>query len=345
MWGTRGVVSALGKRPPRNAAARKHKSETPSGGVTAAGRGASHGSEVVVAQQLRLLSKICSVCVALVLSFTMGAQGALGQEAPPTYTPEQLNYLVARIALYPDPLLAQILTVSTFPDQIPDAAKWADEHHYMAGEELAQAISSDQLPWDPSVQALLPFPSVLGTMASDIKWTTDLGNAVLGERGAVMDAVQRQRHKAARYGYLRFGGPIIVTGTTYIEIAPTNPAYIVVPVYDPAVVFAPPRPGFVVGAAIEFGFGVMIGTWFHPWGWGATRFVWADHAVFINNVRWERTWANRHTYVHPYPGIHHYAVNARVEHHELLSRSAAERAAPHEGHPMHEEHGGQHGGH
>jgi Protein of unknown function (DUF3300) len=298
-----------------------------------------------MAQQLPLVSKIWSLCTALVVSFTMCAQGVLGQEAPPTYTPEQLDNLVTRIALYPDPLLAQILTAATFPDQIPDAAKWADEHHYMTGEELAQAISGDQLSWDPSAQALLPFPSVLEMMASDMRWTTDLGNAVLAARDAVMDAVQRERHKAAHYGYLRFGGPIIVTGTTYIEIAPTNPAYIVVPVYDPAVVFAPPRPGFVVGAAIEFGFAVMIGTWFHPWGWGATRIVWADHAVFINNVRWERTWANRHRYVHPYPGLHHYPVNGRAEHHELIARTPAERAAPHEGHPMHEVHGEQHEGH
>jgi len=283
-----------------------------------------------------------ATCLAFMLSFALLAQYSFAQEAPPAYTPEQLDNLVARIALYPDPLLAQALTASTFPDQIPDAAKWADEHHYLKGQELAQAIQNDQLPWDPTVQALLPFPSVLDTMASDMSWTTDLGNAVLADRNAVMDAVQRARHKAKDYGYLRTGGPIVVSGGTYIDIMPADPAFIVVPAYDPLIVFAPPRPGFVVATAIGFGFGIAIGTWFHPWGWGTTRIVWSNHAVFINNARWERTWANRHTYVHPFPGVHHYAASARVEHHELVQRSQAERNAAHNGHEVHEEH--EHGG-
>lgn len=281
----------------------------------------------------------CSACLALLLSFALCAQATLAQN-PPAYTPDQLDQIVARVALYPDPLLAQILTAATFSDQIPDAAKWADEHHYLQGDQLAQAITNDQLSWDPSVQALLPFPSVLDSMASDMAWTTDLGNAVLADRNAVMDAVQHQRHLAEQYGYLRTGGPIVVSGGSYITILPANPAFIVVPAYNPVVVFAPPRPGFVVGAAIGFGFGITIGTFFHPWGWGSTRIVWADHAFFINNVRWERTWANRHDYVHPYPGLHRYAPSARVEHHDLVPRSQAERSAPHEGHPAHEEHDG-----
>jgi len=287
-------------------------------------------------------SRLWASCLAVVLSFALCAQSTFAQ-APPAYTPEQLDNLVSRIALYPDPLLAQVLTASTFPDQIPDAAKWADEHHYLKGQELADAITKDQLPWDPSVQALLPFPSVLDTMASDMNWTTDLSNAVLAERDAVMDAVQRQRHKAKQYGYLRTGGPIVVSGGTYIDIVPADPAFIVVPAYDPLIVFAPPRPGFVIGAAIGFGFGVAIGAWFHPWGWGASRIVWVNHAVFINNVRWERTWVNRGTYVHPYPEVHRYAPAARVESHELIRRSETERAAARQGHEVHEEH--EHGGH
>jgi hypothetical protein len=288
--------------------------------------------------------KLWATCLAFILSFAILAQGTFAQDAPPpTFSPDQLDKLVSRIALYPDPLLAQVLTASTFPDQIGDAAKWADEHHYLKGEELSQAITNDQLPWDPSVQALLPFPSVLDTMASDMGWTTDLGNAVLAERDAVMDAVQRERHKAKEYGYLRTSGPIVVSGSTYIDIAPADPAFIVVPAYDPLIVFAPPRPGFVIGAAIGFGFVVGIGAWFHPWGWGATRIVWSNHAFFINNVRWERTWVNRRTYVHPYPEVHRYAAGARVEHHELIRRSENERAAAHAGHAVHEEH--EHHGH
>ena len=209
----------------------------------------------------------------------------------------------------------------------------------MTGQELADAIQQDQLPWDPSVQALLPFPSVLDTMASDAAWTNDLGNAVLGDRDAVMDAVQHMRKEAMDYGYLRSNAQIVVTGGPYIGIEPANPAFVVVPAYDPVVVYAPPRPGFFVGGAIGFGFGVTLGAWFHPWGWGTSRIVWGSHAIFINNARWDRNWANRRVYVHPYPGVHHYtAANHAVEHHELVHRSEAERNAEQHGHAVHEEH-------
>jgi hypothetical protein len=261
-------------------------------------------------------------------------------QAPPAYSPQQLDGIVGRIALYPDPLLAQILTASTFGDQIPDAAQWADEHHYLTGQELANAIQQDQVPWDPSVQALLPFPSVLDMMASDMAWTNDLGNAVLAQRDAVMDAVQRQRALSARYGYLKTNTQVVVTTGPYITIMPVNPAFIVVPAYNPAVVFVAPRPGFFIGGAISFGFGITIGAWFHPWGWGAVRFGWTEHAIFINNARWDRTWVNRTTYVHPYPGVHRYtaAQYHAAEHHQLVKRSDAEKQAAHEGHAVHEEH-------
>jgi hypothetical protein len=292
-----------------------------------------------------LARKIYSASIAFLLAFTVlipaaFAQAPTDQAPPPSFSPEQLDKLVSRIALYPDPLLAQVLTASTFPDQIPDAARWADEHHYLAGEELSKAINDDQLPWDPSVLALLPFPSVLEAMASDMNWTNDLGNAVLGQRPDVMDAVQRMRQKAKDFGYLRSNGQIVVSGGPYIGIEPVDPGFIVVPTYDPFIVFAAPRPGFFVGGAIGFGFGIRIGGWFRPWGWGATRIGWGEHAVIINNVRWERTWVNRRVYVHPYPGVHRYAVSgpARAEHHELIQRSAREREAARAGHPHEEEH-------
>jgi hypothetical protein len=257
---------------------------------------------------------------------------------PPSYSPEQLDKLVSRIALYPDPLLAQVLAAATFSDQIPDAAKWADEHHYLTGDDLAKAIAADQLSWDPSVQALLPFPSVLDTMASDMSWTSDLGNAFLAQRQDVMDAVQRMRQKAKDFGYLRSNDQIAVSGGPYIDIEPVNPAFICVPAYDPLIVFWPPRPGFVVGAAIGFGFGIGIGVAFRPWGWGYTRFDWGAHAVFINNAPWGRTWANRGFYAHPYAGLHRWGPGPRAaEGHRLIRRSEEERRAAHEGRPRPEE--------
>jgi hypothetical protein len=271
----------------------------------------------------------------------LAAVPVFAQGPPPSFAPPQLDQLVARIALYPDPLVAQILAGATYPDQIPDAAKWADEHHYLTGKALADAIQGDQLPWDPSVQALLPFPSVLEMMASDMNWTTDLGNAFLAQQQDVMEAVQRERRKARDYGYLRSNGQIVVGGGPYITIMPVNPAFVVVPYYDPRVVFFAPRPGLFVGGAIRFGFGVSLGLSFRPWGWGYNRFDWGGHAVFINNARWGRTWVNRGGYVHPYQGIHRYGPGERVvEHHEVHERSESERGAAREGRRVPEEHHG-----
>jgi hypothetical protein len=266
------------------------------------------------------------------------------QAPPPSFAPEQLDQLVGRIALYPDSLLSQVLAAATFPDQIPEAAKWADEHHYLHGQELANAIQEDQLPWDPSVQALLPFPSVLDTMAADQNWTRDLGNAFLAQQQDVMDAVQRERHKAQQYGYLRSNEQIVVGGGPYISINPVDPGYIVVPYYDPGVVFFAPRPGFFVGGGIRFGFGVGIGGFFRPWGWGYSRFDWGGHRLYINDRPWGRTWVNRGVYVHPYEGVRRFGPGARVaERHEVHPRSDRERSAQREGRRVEEEHrGGDH---
>ena len=257
---------------------------------------------------------------------------------PPSYPPQELDRLVSRVALYPDPLLSQIFAAATFPDQIQAAAQWADQHHYLTGDALAAAISADRLPWDPSVQSLLPFPSVLDMMASDMAWTSELGNASLAQQPDLMDAVQRERRQAYDYGYLRTNPQVIVNAGPYIEILPANPAFIVVPYYDPLIVFAPPRPGFFVGAAISFRFGIAIGPAFAPWGWGASRFAWGQHAVFINNARWNRTWTNRATYVHPY-GVPRYTGARPADGHRLEGRTAGERQAWRNGRERVEEHG------
>lgn len=265
---------------------------------------------------------------------------ALAQDGPPYYPPEDLDQMVSRIALYPDPLLAQVLAAATFPDQIPDAAQWSDQHHYLSGDELAQAISADQLPWDPSVQALLPFPAVLDMMARDMSWTSSIGNAFLAQQQDVMAAVQRMRYHAREFGYLRSDPEVIVGGGPYITILPARPDFLCVPYYDPAVVFAAPRPGFFVGAGISFRFGVALGPVFRPWGWGYNRIGWGERAVFINNTRWGRTWVNRGTYVHPY-AMERFGRPREAEwhdHHELVGRSERERSAERFGHERVEEH-------
>ena len=245
-------------------------------------------------------------------------------QQPPSYPPQQLDGMVSRIALYPDPLLAQILTASTFSNQIMDAAGWSRAHSYLAPDQMARAIQEDQLPWDPSVIGLLPFPQVLNMMSGDMGWSQQLGNAVLANRAAVMDAIQRQRSLAMNYGYLRTNPQerVYVAGPGDIEILPVDPGFIYVPYYDPYIVFARPRPGFFVGGAITFGPRIGIGV-FAPWGWGGISFGWRTHAIIVNNRPWERTWVNRGTYVHPYVAPRY--TRPYQEHHEMREYHAPPR--------------------
>jgi hypothetical protein len=184
----------------------------------------------------------------------------------------QLDSLVSRIALYPDPLLAQIFAAAAFPDQI------------------AAAVQGSGGTFDPSVEALMQYPSVLQMMASDPSWTQALGQAVMQDEGSVMDAVQNLRREAQQYGYLQSGPQMqVVDDGGYIDIMPVG-GYMYVPVYDPYVVFARPRPGFFVGGAIRFGGG------FH-WVNGYNRFDWRRHEVFVNRRVW--TPPVRRTYAAP----------------------------------------------
>ena len=249
----------------------------------------------------------------------------------PSYPAAELDRIVSPIALYPDPLLAQVLAATTFAMDIPEAARWADEHHYLTGTQLTAAMAADRLPWDPSVQALLPFPSVLDMMASAMPWTQELGDAVLAQRADVMDAVQRMRQKAQSYGYLRSTPQVTVSQGPYVEILPVDPGFIVVPSYDPYIVFGPPPPGFVIAGAIGFGFGVRIGTWFGPWGWGSSHFIWGTHALIINNAPWGRGWDNGGTYIHPYPGLPRHPGPRLPDRHRLIPRTQGERVAPRAG--------------
>jgi hypothetical protein len=243
----------------------------------------------------------------------------VGFAQPAPMGPRDLDRLVERIALYPDPLLAQILNASTYPDQIPGADMWANQHAYLHGDQLAHAIEEDHLPWDPAVQALLPFPSVLHMMNSDPAWTQQLGEQYMVQKDALMDAVQHDRKRAYDFGYLR-PGPyenVVVSGLGLIAIEPVNPGLLYVPVYNPGVVFVAPRPGFVVGGAITFGpVGIGLGAAFAPWGWGAVRIGWGTHEVFVAGHPWTRTWANRAGYAHPYTA-RRYAPAERHEGHRL----------------------------
>ena len=147
---------------------------------------------------------------------------------------DQLDSLVAPIALYPDPLLAQVLAASSYPLEIIQLQQWLDKNKSLKDKALADAVAKQ--PWDPSVQALAPLPEVVKRLADDIAWTTDLGNAFLAQQSDVMDAVQRMRKKAQDKGNLKTTEQQkvetqVIESKQVIVIEPANPQVVYVPTY------------------------------------------------------------------------------------------------------------------
>jgi len=208
-------------------------------------------------------------------------------EQAPALASGELDSLVAPIALYPDPLLAQTLAASTYPLEIIQLQQWMDRNKNLQGKALADAVAKQ--PWDPSIQSLVEFPDVVQRMAGNIQWTTDLGNAFLAQQSDVMDAVQRMRAKAQGKGALKTSAQQTVQtqavdgGKQVITIQPPNPDVVYVPSYDPAVVYGPPPPaypyypytypGYVPGTALAWGAGIALGA--AAWGaWGGGGWGW-----------------------------------------------------------------------
>jgi hypothetical protein len=236
------------------------------------------------------------------------AQAAEGP-AYQTQSPEQLQQLVAPIALYPDSLVAQILSASTFPEQVVEADRWVQNHSNVKGDELARAV--DQEPWDPSVKALTAFPAVLGNMDKNLSWTSSLGDAYYNQQQDVADAIQVMRQKAEQAGNLNSTQQQTVTsqGST-IVIQPAAPDVVYVPAYDPWLVYGPPLvawPGWYPYPGIWFGgpslfFGAGFGIGFfggYGWGWGHWGYDWHNHYAVYNHERYfshSTTFYNRNAY-------------------------------------------------
>src|SRR5438067_2762603 len=161
---------------------------------------------------------------------------------------EQLDSLVAPIALYPDPLLAQTLAASTYPLEIIQLQQWMDKNKNLKDKALADALAKQ--PWDPSVQSLAATPDVVQRLAGNIQWTTDLGNAFLAQQSDVMAAVQRMRGKAQGTGNLKTSAQQKVAtetvegGRQVITIEPAQPDVVYVPSYDSTVVYGAPPPAY-----------------------------------------------------------------------------------------------------
>jgi hypothetical protein len=198
--------------------------------------------------------------------------------APVNLTPDQLDSLVAPIALYPDPLLAQTLAASTYPLEIIQLQQWMAKNPGLKDKALADAVAKQ--PWDPAVQSLAPIPELTKRLADDIQWTTELGNAFLAQQSDVMDAVQRMRKKAQGTGALTSNEQQkvetkIIETKEIIVVEPAKPEVVYVPVYSPTVVYGPPvypyppvyYPPYTPGAAfVTFGVGMMVGAAI----WGGT---------------------------------------------------------------------------
>ena len=223
--------------------------------------------------------------------------------------PEQLQQLVAPIALYPDSLVAQILTASTFPEQVVEADRWVQAHPDLKGEDLGQAV--DQEPWDPSVKALAAFPSVLGNMDKNLSWTSSLGDAYYNQQGEIMDAVQVMRGRAQESGNLKTTPQqTVTTQDSTIVIEPASPEIVYVPAYDPWVVYGGPivawpgwypYPGiWYEGPYLSFGIGFGLGFYGgYGWGWHHWGSDWHHHWVTHDHDRYDsrsRTFYNRNSY-------------------------------------------------
>ncbi|MFL5281091.1 MAG: DUF3300 domain-containing protein [Rhodopila sp.] len=241
----------------------------------------------------RTYAALVSIALAVPPSFsqtpapanTDTAQDAAGFNA------EQLDALLAPIALYPDPLLAQVLMAATYPLQIVDASRWlADGNNKeLTGDALAKALEPKA--WDPSVKSIVPFPQVLAMMNQNLEWTQQLGYAAATQQNDVMNSVQRLRRQAQQAGTLKTTEQQVVTVTSSaggsgapqqtIVIEPANPQVVYVPTYNPnqafgtwpyastPPVYLPPPPGYAIGSALVTGmaFAAGVAVVGSLWGW------------------------------------------------------------------------------
>jgi Protein of unknown function (DUF3300) len=255
----------------------------------------------------QLLSVALSLLLVLTsLQWEAGAQQPAPNESTGGAAPlsaNDLQQLVAPIALYPDALVAQVLGAATFPDQVDAAAGWLQQNQQLKGNDLMKAV--DKQPWDPSVKALTQFPSVVDNMAKNLSWTSSLGEAYHNQAADVMAAVQVLRAQAKAAGNLKSGSQITVVqeSPNVIVIAPANPQVVYVPQYNPTVVYGTPYqpPGYSTGdivaaSVLAFGVGIAVGAAINNsccgWGYSSWNCNWHSTTVvyrggsYYGNAAW-----------------------------------------------------------
>ncbi|HEY1372793.1 MAG TPA: DUF3300 domain-containing protein [Candidatus Binatia bacterium] len=244
----------------------------------------------------RILRLSCIWLVVLFLAAPPPRAGGADTPAPagpPAFKPEEIDQLLAPIALYPDELISQVLMAATYPLEVVEADRWAKQNKNVKGDALGSALEKQT--WDPSVKSLVNFPDVLAMMSDKLDWTQKLGDAFLSQQDDVMNGVQRLRAQAQKAGNLQTTEQQkVVVEQQVIKIEPANPQVVYVPTYNPTVVYGawaypayPPYPvypaGYVAGAAVAgavgFASGVALGAaWGYAWG-GAD---WHNHKVKVN---------------------------------------------------------------
>jgi Protein of unknown function (DUF3300) len=280
-----------------------------------------HGK--LLAQNLKIL---WSLLMAMLLGFSQSGilSGFSAQTPPPAesgnptdgsrQSAKELQSLVAPIALYPDSLVAQILTAATFPDQVAIASYWLEQNKNLTGSALMQEVNKQS--WDPSVKALTQFPSVLDNLAKNLSWTSSLGEAYHNQQSEVMTAIQTLRAQAKEKGNLKSSSQITVVQQSpqTIVIQPANPQIVYVPQYNPAIVYGYPYvvPSYVaptytagdVAAAgiIGFGAGIAVGAMMSggccSWGYSSWNCGWHGTAVvyhggaYYGNAGWHGGYYN-----------------------------------------------------
>jgi len=237
--------------------------------------------------------KYCSplaLALTAVLLFNASSDLLLAQAAVPTAA--ELDQLLAPIALYPDALVAQITSASTNPQEILDVDTWLRQNPGLTGEALANA--AQQQGFDPQFIALLNFPQVLDMMAQHVDDYAAIGAAFVANQGMVMDSIQRLRAQAYASGALRSTPQLQVVqqaqgSQQIIVIQSPNPQVVYIPQYDPAVIYAGPPAGGLVGGLITFGAGIAIGAILansRPWGWGGWGWNWGRRSIIYNHNPW-----------------------------------------------------------
>jgi hypothetical protein len=260
----------------------------------------------------RFHNLIAAIACGALLVGTMPAPLRAQDTSPPdnsstqNYTAEQLDALLAPIALYPDQLLTQILMASVYPLQVVDAYRWLQDpaNKALTGDALDNALAAQN--WDPSVKSLIPFPQVLTMMNDKLDWMQQLGYAMSEQQSDVMNSIQRLRQQAQAAGQLNTTEQQVVSteGQTII-IAPAQPNIVYVPSYNPTVVYGawpypayppvylPPPPGYVAGTALLSGlaFGAGVAITAGLWGWAQPN--WNSGSVNVNVNRYNSINVNR----------------------------------------------------